>query len=178
MTGRRKSGVVINIGDRTGSPKIQRPPKVDEKLEVVSRTEVVERLKSLGNGWGDLVERKLGLPKGNLYRGKTENSEFYLDVKDSSKIIEVLQWVLVGGETPASWPGYAIALHETANSVYVILIDGRKGIVVREMVSSIQNSGMQGWLEVGAAIDAAVTETLKEQNRGRIVVNNGGITVV
>ncbi len=120
----------------------------------VSSDEVVGALRQIGRDWSEDIRRDLRIP-GQMYMLKTGDGTFY-SADDRFSIMGIP--AALGPEPlKAEKNDYGIALYSSGGSVYFVLEDMSRGIIVRERIYCIHERPPEGsWEPVGRAIRAAL----------------------
>ncbi|MCI0561627.1 MAG: hypothetical protein MN733_24320 [Nitrososphaera sp.] len=123
---------------------------------IISSVELFVRLKGRGRDW-DAEMEKLLAPPPNLYENSGGSSQYFS--KDRTfGISEVVLNLRHGAHINPKETEYGIALYETPNIVYFVLVDMSRRIVVKERIQSLQSDPPElSWTAVKAAIKYAAS---------------------
>ncbi|MFN7991177.1 MAG: hypothetical protein U0R44_03385 [Candidatus Micrarchaeia archaeon] len=142
------------------------------KTEKVSRSKVIEELRGLGRGWTEDIAALLGLPQ-ELYRSSGEGTIYFSKEREFG--IGETALGLSSGRLRAPKTQYGIAIHDRAGSVYIILVDMQRRIIVRERLFCMHDQPPEkDWGAVKTAIlSAGALMTDAERGKGSIAVFDG-----
>jgi hypothetical protein len=174
---------------KSKAPKSKTPPpeKAFERaaappgpqVRLVSSKEVLNRLKGLGRGWDEEIERLFSMP-ASLYQGTAETSGYYSEDRGFG-IISLVRGMDAGSFVIPSKTSYGVAIYEKAGSVYFVLADLGRRIIVRErMLDYSDEPPEKGWSAVKEKIMAALSlaGSDRARNEGLIAVYDGILKTV
>lgn len=144
----------------------------------VSSGAVLEELRSMGKGWDKEIESLLELP-ATLLRSSGDGVKYYS--KEESFGIGDVVLGLRYGNLGLPKTGYGIAVYDTSGSVYFVLVDMRRRIIVRERLFCIHDEPPEkDWAAIKNAIRAASSLSSAEPARkeGAIAVSDGTLRTV
>ena len=121
--------------------------------KTVSYGEVLEELRGMGKGWDKETESLLGLP-ATLFRTSGDGARYYS--KEESFAIGDVVLGLRYGELGTPRTSYGIAVYDTSGTTYLVLVDMRRRIIVRERLYCVHDEPPEkDWSAVKDAIRAA-----------------------
>ena len=150
------------------SPEFSMPER-----KTVGAQELVSTLKSAGRGWTDDMPGLLALPERTLVMMKTEDTAYYSkDLRFG--IASILSKLDSGGPINASDNEYGIALYSTGGSVYFVLADIGRKIIVRERMFCIHEKPQEkDWKDVKLNMDSALVFAASAE-KGTVIVSDAG----
>lgn len=143
-------------------------------VRLVSSKELINRLKGIGRGWDEDLEKLFSMP-ASLYQGNAETSGYYSEDRGFG-IINLVRGMEAGSFVIPSKTSYGVAIYEKAGSVYFVLADMRRRIIVRErMVDYSSEAPERDWDAVKKEILAALSlaQSDRARNEGLIAVYDG-----
>jgi hypothetical protein len=147
-----------------------RPPPASR----VTSGEVLGELRRIGKGWDDEIESLLELP-ATLLRSSGEGAKYYS--KEESFGIGDVVIGLRYGSLGLPKTNYGIAVYDTSGSVYFVLVDMRRRIIVRERLYCIHDQPPEkDWAAVKEAIkDASSLASSESSRKGTAIAIYDGI---
>ncbi len=145
---------MVNPPDASFPKQAPQADATRPSVRKVSSADVVSALRQIGRGWSDDIQRALGIPD-QMYMLKTGDGTFY----SADERFSIMGIPAALGPEPlkAEKNDYGIALYSTGGSVYFVLEDMSRGIIVRERIYCIHERPPEGsWEPVGQAIRAAL----------------------
>ncbi len=162
-----------SFSSEAAAPKAEPPP-----ARRISSGEVLGELRSLGKGWDKETEALLELP-ATLLRSSGEGAKYYS--KEEGFGIGDVVLGLRYGNLGLPKTGYGIAIYDTSGSVYFVLVDMRRRIIVRERLYCIHDEPPEkDWSSVRSAIRAASSLASGDAARkeGAIAISDGALRTV
>ncbi|MEW6721920.1 MAG: hypothetical protein AB1324_01520 [Candidatus Micrarchaeota archaeon] len=176
----RKAGriEIINPHDQSFSRQAPQADSPVPKPQKVDSGEVIAVLRATGKGWTDDIRELLRLP-AQLYMIRTGDGTFY----SSDERLGILGIPAALGPEPlkAEKIDYGIALYSTGGSVYFILADMERRIIVRERMFCIHEKPPEtDWTLVKEGIQSALSASESETARkqGLIAVFDRALKLV
>ncbi len=145
----------------------------------VSSNDVVARLKGLARGWDTELEGILGMPK-TLFESKGGASQYYSSDANFS-ISDILMCLSMGATPDVSKMSFGIALHERAGTIYFVLADPARRIIVRQRIVCYHNDPPElDWGAVKSAIRSAEAGASREDAKkgGLVAVFDGSLKLI
>ena len=147
-----------------------REPRIGAPPESFSKREIEALMSKEARGWDQRVRNAVGVPESMLV---SREAAYVLYSQDREFGIAKVCGDLVHARTPAEMPGYGIAIDGSrGSSVYFVLADPTRRIIVRELLSCIHNENYSEWQAVAASIESAAR--FAERAPGGVVIHNGG----
>lgn len=144
------------------------------KAEKVSGSAVVEEIKEMGRGWDKETESSLRIPP-SLFRTSGEGATYFSD--DENFGVALVASGLRGGRMGRPESMYGICIYDTPSSVYFVLLDMERRIIVRERLSCVHDRPPEkDWSKIRDAIRAA--SAAAEKNAGSVAIFDGILKVV
>jgi hypothetical protein len=139
-------------------------------VKVVTSEDVIETLKANGKGWSDDVGDMLALPR-KLFVMRSEEASFYSG--DLRFGIMGINSALAAGKLSARETDYGIALYSTGGSIYFVLADLKRRIIVRERVFCIHDKPPEkDWAEVKERIGNALSLATSDLKEGSVIISD------
>ncbi len=142
----------------------------------VSSADVIKRLKGLARGWDSELESKLSMP-AMLYESTGGSSQYYSSDANFS-ISNILMSLAMGASPDVSGMSYGLGLHERAGTVYFVLADPERRIIVRQRIVCYHNTPPElDWGAVKSAIRSAEAGASSEDARkgGLVAIYDGSL---
>jgi hypothetical protein len=138
----------------------------------ISQDEAASGLSGYAQGWSDEAKSALALPQ-RLYKREGENTVM-LSGDAGFGISALLVGFLAAGRIDRKPDiGYGIAVYETTSTLYFVLADMGRRIIVREpLVRYMDKAQKKEWRAVAGAIRAA--EAAAKANPGKVAVSDCG----
>jgi hypothetical protein len=149
------------------------------EVRLVSSKEVLSRLKGLGRGWDEEIEKLFSMP-ASLYAGTAETSGYYSEDRGFG-IISLVRGMDAGSFVIPPKTSYGVAIYEKAGSVYVVLADIGRRIIVRERIVDFSGEPPEkDWAAVKEKIRAALSLAGSDRARseGMLAVYDGMLKAV
>jgi hypothetical protein len=157
MPRRRNAAERIHLVNPPEAPFSNQSPKADAvrpAIKMVSADDAAATLSQIGRDWSEDIKRELSIPQ-KLYSMKTSDATFY----SSNERFSIMGVPAALGSQPlkAEKGDYGIALYSSGGSVYFVLEDMNRGIIVRERIYCIHDTPPEGsWTAVREAVRAAL----------------------
>ena len=156
--------------------KVVRPPPEKRAARKMTGKEVADSIRGLADGWSPEAEKALALPP-EMYFMRNEQSGTLLYSREEAFGIADFLSSLLSRSSPRPKTEYGIAVYETAESMYFVLVDMRRMIAVREQLLGYnERPPRRQWDAVVKAIGDA--ERAAEANPGRVAVHDGAIRLI
>ncbi len=143
------------------------------KAEKRSAEQVLNSFKMLGRGWDSAVEKSLGIPR-ELYYFEATNARFYYSddkAEPGNLLMGLGMGRLINPKTE-----FAIILYETSSTIYFVLFDSRRRILVRESLLCYHNDPHEReWSLIRKSVDSALALSRSEdaKKKGLFAVHDG-----
>ncbi len=121
---------------RFNSEKSMESPSRLNRIKI-TRDELVEDLKHVGEGWDDGIVDLLEIPE-TLTKLKTASGTYYCDSDDFSSIFLILS-SFISGEEINDLPDFGLALFSTGGGVFMLFVDGERNVIFRERIFCIHD---------------------------------------
>jgi hypothetical protein len=149
-----------------------REPRLGAAPEHFTRQEIEEFLSRQATGWDPRVREMLSIPERLLVAREASN---VLYSEDDRFGVAKVYGDLAHGRTPSEMPGYGIAIDGShMDSVYFVLTDPARKIIVRERLSCIHSPVDFEWQAVAGKIEQAV-EHARRTPEGFVTIVNGSL---
>lgn len=140
-------------------------PPAGSKL--VGSDEALAILRSTGTGWSEDIADLLSAPP-DLHMLRTDSGTYFSDGPVFA--ITGLPEALAFGDV-SKLRGFGLALYSTGGSVYFMLMDMGRGIIVREKIFSIHDSPPEkDWAKVKSLILGSLEAAGEARKEGYVVV--------
>ena len=121
----------------------------------VSSKDALGRIKGFGRGWDDELEKLMAVPD-TLYMFEGEGWLLYSKEKEFG-VASVVEEINRGGLRSEPKTSYGISLSETASTMYLVLVDMERRIVVRHAVQRLHDEPPQKeWSGLKEALKGAL----------------------
>ncbi|MEW6035401.1 MAG: hypothetical protein AB1529_02200 [Candidatus Micrarchaeota archaeon] len=138
----------------------------------VSREDAASGLAGYAQNWSEDVKAALALP-ARLYRREAGNAITLSDDAGFGINAVLARFLSSGHMDRKPDMGYGIAVYETTSTVYLVLADMGRRIMVREpLMRYMDKPQKKDWAEVAGAIRAA--EAAAKAKPGRVAVSDCG----
>lgn len=145
---------MVNHPDASFPKQAPQADATRPSIRKVSSEDVAGALRQVGRDWSEDIRGALRIP-AQLYMLKTVDGTFYS--ADDRFSITGIPAALGPEPLKAEKNDYGIALYSTGGSVYFVLEDMNRGIIVRERIYCIHDTPPEGsWAAVGQAVRAAL----------------------
>jgi hypothetical protein len=181
--------------DSEKMPRLARPPhpsffeKLKERpqaepvvnaprLEKRSSEQVTNAFRMLARGWDGAIEKSLSVPDNMLYF-EGANARFYSSCEDGR-----LGNLLIGlgtGRLILPNADFGIILYETSSTVYLVLFDARRRILVRESLLCYHNDPPEReWSSIRKSVESAIALARSDdaKKKGLFAVHDGTLRLV
>lgn len=157
------------------------PPQQEEKRPMkgtplpaiysVSSEGMMKAIKNLAAGWDSELENLLAPPE-SLFR-----SDGYGIIFSSDKEFKIDRIVsdLSRGRLSEDYRTYGIFVYETSSTVYFVLADTKRRIIVKQRLSSLHTPDIEGWKGVKRAIKDALSGA---PDKGVALMDNGHLSTL
>jgi hypothetical protein len=174
----RKADSGLHMVNPPGESFSRQTPQADQagaKPREVGPEEVISTLKSIGKDWTDDIPSLLRLPE-RLFMLKSGDGTYYSG--DERFGIMGIPAALGPEPLKAGKGDYGIALYSTGGgSVYFVLEDMSRGIIVRERIYCIHEKPPEGsWASVRGHIEAALAAS--SAHKGSVAVHDLSLRVL
>jgi hypothetical protein len=140
------------------------PPEVKK----INSSEVISTLKANGKGWTDDIAEMLSIPQ-KLFMMRTDSGTFY-STDERFGMSGIMS--LGPGPLKAQKTDYGIALYSTGGSVYFVLADIGRKIIVRERLFCIHDDPPEkDWSKVKERIASALSAAAEEKE-GSVIISD------
>jgi hypothetical protein len=159
---------------RAAGPEPIRIPPAEKR----SAQQVIQGFKMLSRGWDSTVEASISVPS-ELFFSEGVATRFYS--KDENPDLSSLVRGLGSGKVFLPNTDYGIVLYETTSTVYFVLFDAERRIVVREaLFCHGGNPPERDWSKIRRSIDSAAASAATEDavKKGQYAVYDGALKMV